>query len=116
MAGKFELKRGINNRFNFSFKVANGQTILNSEPYLGRLGAKSGIELVRSSATNDSNYERKVSHKNEPYFVLKMANGQIIGTSEKYSSILAMEERIASLKANAPNAETEDLTIPKSDR
>ena len=116
MAGKFELNRSTDNQFYFNFKAANGQTILKSEPYLGRLGAKSGIALVKSNVANDSNYERRISHRNEPHFVLRMANGQIIGTSEKCSSILAMEKKIAALKTNAPDAEVEDLTVQKSDR
>jgi uncharacterized protein YegP (UPF0339 family) len=46
----------------------------------------------------------------EPYFVLKAANGQIIGTSEMYSSAAALETGIASVKANAPTALVVDLT------
>ena len=54
--------------------------------------------------------ERKTSVKNEPYFVLKAANHEIIGRSEMDSSASAMENGIASVKANAPGATVTDLT------
>ena len=47
---------------------------------------------------------------NQPFFVLKAANGKIIGQSEMYSSAAAMEKGIASVKANAPTASVVDLT------
>jgi len=43
-------------------------------------------------------------------FNLKSANGQVIGTSEMYSSKAAMENGIASVKENAPSATIEDTT------
>jgi uncharacterized protein YegP (UPF0339 family) len=110
MAGKFELKKSKSGQYMFNLKAANGQTILTSELYQAKADAKGGIESVKKNATNDAAYERKTSSKNEPYFVLKAPNGQIIGTSEMYSSAAAMEKGIASVKANAPGAEVEDLT------
>ncbi|WP_430539317.1 YegP family protein [Luteibacter jiangsuensis] len=43
-----------------------------------------------------------------PYFVLKAANGEIVGTSESYSSSQAMEHGIAVVKTIAPNAPVVD--------
>lgn len=43
-------------------------------------------------------------------FNLKAANHQEIGRSEMYSSEAAMENSIASVKKNAPEATLEDLT------
>ena len=45
-----------------------------------------------------------------PYFVLKAANGEIIGKSEMYSSVAAMEKGIASVVTNAAEAEIVDTT------
>jgi uncharacterized protein len=58
----------------------------------------------------DSRYERKTSKDDKPYFVLKAANGEIIGTSEMYSSSSAAEKGIESCKANGPSAPTKDET------
>lgn len=43
-------------------------------------------------------------------FRLKASNGQVVGTSEMYSSFSAMENGIASVKKNAPGATVDDLT------
>jgi len=46
----------------------------------------------------------------EPFFVLKAPNGQIIGKSEMYDSAKGMENGIASVKANAPGAGVVEVT------
>ncbi|QYA99964.1 DUF1508 domain-containing protein (plasmid) [Rhodococcus sp. USK10] len=43
-------------------------------------------------------------------FHLKAANGEIIAASQGYTSKAAAQNGIASIKANAATAETEDLT------
>lgn len=44
------------------------------------------------------------------YFVLKAANGEIIGQSEMYSGDAAMENGIRSVKENATDAKFVDLS------
>ena len=110
MAGKFELKKSDSGQFMFNLKAGNNQVILTSELYRGRGGAQNGIESVKKHAGADANYERKTSSKGDPYFVLKAVNGQVIGKSEMYSSPSAMENGIASVKANAPGASVSDPT------
>ncbi len=111
MAGKFELKKSNSGQFMFNLKAANNQIILSSELYRDKASARSGIESVKKNAGNDANFERKASSKDEPYFVLKATNGQVIGKSEMYSSASAMENGIASVKTNAPGAIIADLTV-----
>jgi uncharacterized protein YegP (UPF0339 family) len=94
----------------FNLKAANGQIILTSQRYQEKGSAQNGIESVKAHAANDAYYERRMAASSEPYFVLKAANGQIIGTSEMYSSAAALETGIASVKANAPTALVVDLT------
>ncbi|MFH1115008.1 MAG: YegP family protein [Pseudomonadota bacterium] len=110
MAGAFELKKSGSEQFMFNLKASNGQVILTSELYKKRASAENGIESVRKHAAVDENFERKVSKKDEPYFVLKASNGQIIGKSEMYSSRSAMEKGMASVMKNAPEAKVVDLT------
>ena len=109
MAGKFELKKSKSGQFMFNLKAANGQVILTSELYKAKAGAENGIASVRKNAGNDANFERKSSGKNEPYFVLKAANKEIIGKSEMYTSVVGMKKGIASVKKNAPGAAVDDL-------
>ncbi|MBL4635858.1 MAG: YegP family protein [Kofleriaceae bacterium] len=47
--------------------------------------------------SNDERYDRRTSNADQPYFVLKAANGEIIGKSQMYST-----GRSASQKNPAP--------------
>lgn len=49
--------------------------------------------------------------KTGPFFVLKAANGEPIGTSEGYSSEAAAKNGIESVKKNASAAQIEDQTV-----
>jgi uncharacterized protein len=109
MAGKFEIKQTENGQFMFNLKAGNGQIILTSQRYQAKASAQDGVESVRKHAADDVNFERKTSAAGEPYFVLKAANSQVIGTSEMYTSTAAMENGIESVKANAPNAPVVDV-------
>lgn len=110
MAGKFVLTTTKDGQYMFNLKAANGQVILTSERYQTKGGALSGIESVRKNAPLDERYERRTASNGEPYFVLKAANHQEIGRSEMYSSEAAMENGIASVKKNAPEATLDDQT------
>ncbi len=110
MPGKFELKASTNGQFMFNLKATNGQVILTSEQYKAKDDAMDGIASVRKNAANDANFERKLAKNGEPFFSLKATNGRIIGKSETYSSATAMENGIASVRANAPDAKLEDLS------
>jgi hypothetical protein len=111
MAVKFEIKQNDGGQFMFNLLASNGQIILTSQRYQARASALAGIESVRKHAADDAYFERKMSAANEPYFVLKAANGKIIGQSEMYSSAAAMEKGIASVKTNAPAAPVVDLAV-----
>lgn len=103
--GRFEIKTSTNGQFHFNLKAGNGETILSSELYNSRSGAEKGIESVKKNAVDGKRFERKVNKNQEPYFVLKAGNGEIIGISESFSSETAMENAISSVMLNAPTAE-----------
>ncbi len=108
--GTFEIYNDRRGEYRFRLKAGNGQIILASEGYSAKSGCTNGIESVRKHAPDDSRYDRLQSKNGSPYFNLKASNGQIIGTSEMYSSTSAMENGISSVKTNAPSAVVEDLT------
>lgn len=110
MAGKFEIKKTEKGKYKFSLKAGNGQIILDSELYETKASAENGIESVKKNAADDKRFERRTSAKNQPYFVLKAGNGQIIGQSEMYNSESALENGIKSVQTNAANAEIVDTT------
>jgi uncharacterized protein YegP (UPF0339 family) len=110
MAGIFELKTTAAGKFLFNLKAGNGEVILTSEQYEAKSSAENGIDSVRHNAPLDERYDRRTSKAGEPYFVLKAANGEIIGVSEMYTAKAGMENGIASVKTNAPDAKLKDLT------
>ena len=110
MAGTFVIEKGASGKFRFNLKSGNHEIILTSETYEAKSSALNGIESVRKNAPDDTAYDRRTARDNSPYFVLKARNGEIIGTSEMYSSTSAMEKGIASVKTNAPDATVDDRT------
>lgn len=110
MSSKYDLKKTTDNQFLFNLKAANGEVILTSERYRAKAGAEAGIASVRTNSPLDERYERKLATDKKPYFVLKAANGEIIGKSETYNSPAAMENGIKSVKTNGPIATIADLT------
>ena len=105
MASKFDLKRTRNGEYYFNLKAANGQVILTSERYTSKQSALTGIRAVRRNAVQAKRFEARTSRRGEPYFVLKAANGEPIGTSEMYVAA----KGVASVQRNAPDARIDDL-------
>ncbi|HEY6082914.1 MAG TPA: YegP family protein [Chitinophagaceae bacterium] len=101
--GKFVVK-SKNGHYHFDLKADNGQVILSSETYNSLAACENGIESVKKNAAEDIRYDKLTSKNGKPYFNLKAANHQIIGTSEMYESVAAMDNGIASVKKNAPGA------------
>jgi uncharacterized protein YegP (UPF0339 family) len=108
--GKFEINTDKAGKFRFNLKAANGQVILSSQGYASKANCENGIASVKTNSQDDSKFARLESKAGQPYFDLMATNGQVIGTSEMYSSESAMENGIASVKTNAPDAEVVDLT------
>lgn len=101
--GKYVISIAKNGEYYFNLKATNGQTILTSEMYSSKAACTNGIESVMKNCDDDNKYDRKLSTNNKPYFNLKAANGQVIGTSEMYESEAGMETGIASVKKNGPS-------------
>lgn len=110
MSGTYALTKNTDGRFLFNLKSDNGEKILTSQSYEAKQGAQDGIESVRSIAKVDAQFDRMASKDDKPYFVLKATNGEVIGTSQQYSSPSAMEKGIQSVMENAPAATVDDNT------
>ncbi|MBZ0128620.1 MAG: DUF1508 domain-containing protein [Rhodobacteraceae bacterium] len=110
MAGKFELYKDKAGEFRFRLKAGNGEIILASEGYKRRASAMNGIESVRRNSATEARFEKKTTKAGNEMFNLKATNGQVVGTSESYSSASARDNGIASVMKNAPDARLEDLT------
>jgi len=108
MPAKFEIKAGRTGKFRFNLKASNGQVILTSEAYETRGAATKGITSVKKNAGNDKRFERKTAKDGSAYFLMKAANGEAIGKSEMYKTTRSMENGIASVGRNAPEAPVVD--------
>jgi len=108
--GTFVISRRKNDEFQFVLKAGNGEIILTSEGYSSKANCTNGIESVKRNSQDDSKFDKKEAKDGRTYFNLKATNGQIIGSSQMYSSISGRDNGIESVKKNAPSAEVkEDL-------
>lgn len=96
--------------YHFVLKAPNHETILSSENYVSDRSARNGIESVRTNGVLIERFEKRISKASEPYFVLKAANGEIIGVSEMYKSESACEHGIKAVMKYAAQASLVDKT------
>ena len=100
MAGWYVLSSNENGQYSFVLKAGNDETILRSEVYNSKASAENGIASVQKNCGDDARYERKTASHGKEYFNLKAANGQVIGTSQMYSSAATRDAGIESVKTN----------------
>jgi uncharacterized protein YegP (UPF0339 family) len=111
MKGYYELKTTEDGKIHFTLNAGNHEVILNSQLYMAKANAENGIESARTNGPHEARYERKLSAKGEPYFILKAQNGQIIGVSEMYGSEASRDDGIRSVVANSASTTVKDLTV-----
>ena len=117
--GKFAIRK-TNTGVKFDLKAGNGQVIATSEVYTTLAACKNGIASVQKNAPvanvenqTEEGYAKAKNPKFEIYkdkadefrFRLKATNGQVIATSEGYTSMAACENGIASVRKNAADSE-----------
>lgn len=105
--GKYVLKSS-GSQFHFTLKGGNGETILTSERYVNKQGALGGIQSVKDNSPIAARYEKKNASNGQAMFNLKSGNGQVIGTSETYSSPSARDGGIQAVMSNGPTSTTQD--------
>lgn len=111
MAGWYEISLASDGQYRFILKAGNGEPILNSELYKGKASAVNGIESIQKNSGDDARYERLTAKNGKPYFNLKAANHQIIGTSQFYASEASRDKGIESVKTNGSSTNVKDLTV-----
>jgi len=106
----YELNTTSNGQFRFSLRSADGDTLLNSETYVHKASAQSGIESVQGNASNDGRYERLTASDGRAYFNLKAGNGQVIGTSPMFATDATRDAAIDATKAEGASTRVDDKT------
>lgn len=106
----------------FDLKAGNGEVIATSEVYSSKAACLKGIESVKNNCVGEiedqtvegfatvkhPKFEMYQDKAGEYRFRLKAKNGEVIATSEGYSSKAGCENGIASVKKNAPEAEVKE--------
>jgi uncharacterized protein YegP (UPF0339 family) len=103
MPGWYELSSTSNDKHAFVLKAANAEIILNSEHYVAKASAQNGIASVQTHSVDDAMYELKTAKDGRHYFNLKAANGQVVGTSQMYTTETARVVGMASVQTNGPS-------------
>jgi len=106
--GKFIVKMRSNDDYQFSLLADNGQIVLNSQGYASKASCLNGVESVKKHSQSQDNFESKAASNGQLFFNLKASNGQVIGTSQMYSSEDARTNGIASVIKNAHNSAIEE--------
>ncbi len=103
---KFEVfKSEKNEKFYFNLKAGNGQVILTSQGYASKASCENGIKSVQTNSVDDSSFDRKVAKNGKHHFSILAKNKQIIGSSQMYAAESGMNNGIASVQKNAPDAD-----------
>ena len=105
---KFSVTTAKNGKFRFNLTAKNGQVILASQSYTTKASCLNGVDSVKKNAADENMFEVSRSKDDQHYFNLKSSNGQIIGTSEMYTTAAACKNGIKSVMTNAPIAEPEE--------
>ena len=83
---RFTTLEGQNGLYYFNLKAANGEIVLQSQAYSSEAASMNATFAVLENGVLQGRYDVKKAKDGQYYFNLKAANGEIIGTSEMYST------------------------------
>jgi uncharacterized protein len=110
--GKFITLTGSDGRYYFILVASNGQIILSSEGFTTDYERDSSIHAIHAKMILSSSFEKKMSSDGKYYFILRAADGEIIGHSELYGSAAGRDNGIEAVINNARYAEVEMTNSP----
>lgn len=84
---RFDVFRGEDGRYYFNLHAGNGEIVLSSQGYDSEAGALNGTLSVTENGLDPEGYELAESADGGAYFNVVASNGQVIATSEVYSSM-----------------------------
>ena len=110
MPGKFEVYKDKAGEFRFRLKAANGQNILRSEGYKSKTSCMNGVESVKKNSQNPERFAKKTTPSGKFRFNVTSSNGQVVGTSQSYSSESGCSNGMKSVAESSVGATTDDQT------
>lgn len=109
MSGWYELSSTSNDKHAFVLKAANAEVILTSEHYEAKDSAKNGIASVQKNSADDAMFELNTAKDGRHYFNLKAANGQVVGTSQMYTTESARVVGMTSVQTNGTSKDIREV-------
>jgi uncharacterized protein YegP (UPF0339 family) len=103
------LSRSSDGQFRFVLRADDSTVLLTSETYTTKAAAQNGIASVQTNSTLEGRFEKRTASNGAPYFVLKAANGQVIGNSRMFDSDASRDAGIAAVQANGPTTDVKDV-------
>jgi len=94
-----EVLVGATGKFRFNVYAKNGKIILSSEQYTTEAAAFNGAFAVQAEGQSASAYTLKTNASGGFFFNVKAQNGEIVGTSEQYTTKAAAQDAMASLQS-----------------
>ncbi len=94
-----EVLVGETGKFRFNVFAKNGQIILSSEQYTTDAAAFNGAFAVQTEGQSASAYTLKENTSGGFYFNVKAQNGEIVGTSQQYTTKAAAQSAMISLQS-----------------
>ena len=85
--------------FHFNLHASNGQVVLSSETYTTAAAAWNGAFAIQDASAHDTAFAVKTASDGRFFFTLTAQNGQIVGTSQMYTSADSARAGIASVKS-----------------
>jgi uncharacterized protein YegP (UPF0339 family) len=82
----FESFKGIDGQYYFHLMAGNGENVLRSEGYTKSSSAQNGITSVLANGGDKRNFDVQQAMSGEWYFNLVAGNGEVVGTSQLYST------------------------------
>lgn len=110
MAATFGVKLASTGQFYFNLMLDNGEILLSSELYNAQNSAENGVASVKKNAGDAGRYERQTLDNGRFRYVLKAANGQVVGHSPMYANEADRDSFQKMTEAEAPKAKVADLT------
>jgi uncharacterized protein YegP (UPF0339 family) len=83
---RYDVFQGADGRYFFDVRAKNGSIVLTSEGYTNHAGALNGAFAVAENGVNKARYRVLQGVDGRWYFNLTATNGQVIATSQMYSS------------------------------
>ncbi|MEJ1222061.1 YegP family protein [Sediminicola sp. 1XM1-17] len=93
-----QIKKHKENSYRFSVNTSSGSTILESIDFSNIEDVKKSVAELQGALNERKIFERKTDHSGKFLFLLKNKEGQLIGSSQLYSSEAGMENGIKNLK------------------